>query len=287
MHTPANFASTTLSGSHNNSTTTLTFPSGGLAALKGASSYPFYAVIHNADFSTKEIVEVTATPGTDQATVVRGRDGTTGQTWSGGETVEQNPVAAHITELQGKFPVAVTDGGTGLTSLTTGDLPYATAANTLGKLGIGSTGQKLGISGGVPVWERNPIGVIFGGTSSSSSAYLSFNGAGVASTSTDPTAATTSSGMSRTFIAPCACTLYNFTVQISESGTACNVTLFVRVNGVDSGVSVTVTNTAGGGTDSVNTLSLSLRDRVGIHIVVNSGSFNGGAVTCTAQLGLP
>ncbi|MFH0948620.1 MAG: DUF2341 domain-containing protein, partial [Elusimicrobiota bacterium] len=42
--------------------------------------------------------------------------------------------------------------GTGLTSYTTGDIPYASATNTLAKLSIGSAGQVLTVSGGNPVW---------------------------------------------------------------------------------------------------------------------------------------
>lgn len=43
-------------------------------------------------------------------------------------------------------------GGTGLSSYTTGDLVYASAANTLASLGIGSTGEILTIAAGVPTW---------------------------------------------------------------------------------------------------------------------------------------
>jgi hypothetical protein len=55
-------------------------------------------------------------------------------------------------------PVAATNGGTGLSTFTTGDLPYASATNTLSKLGIGSTGQVLTVSGGVPTWSTSSAG---------------------------------------------------------------------------------------------------------------------------------
>ena len=35
---------------------------------------------------------------------------------------------------------------------TNGDMIYATAANTLARLGIGSAGQTLQVSGGIPAW---------------------------------------------------------------------------------------------------------------------------------------
>ena len=43
-------------------------------------------------------------------------------------------------------------GGTNQTTYTTGDILYATGANTLGKRGIGSANQVLTVSGGVPTW---------------------------------------------------------------------------------------------------------------------------------------
>lgn len=49
--------------------------------------------------------------------------------------------------------IADDNGGTGQSTYTTGDILYASAANTLSKLGIGATGEVLTVSaGGVPVW---------------------------------------------------------------------------------------------------------------------------------------
>lgn len=73
-------------------------------------------------------------------------------------------------------------GGTGQTSWTTGDLLYASGTNTLAKRGIGSSGQALVVSGGVPtwasittlgtiatgVWNGTAIGATYGGTGQSS-----------------------------------------------------------------------------------------------------------------------
>jgi hypothetical protein len=50
-------------------------------------------------------------------------------------------------------PVATTNGGTGLSTFTTGDLVYASGADTLAKRSIGTTGQVLTVSGGVPSWS--------------------------------------------------------------------------------------------------------------------------------------
>lgn len=49
-------------------------------------------------------------------------------------------------------PVATTNGGTGLSTFTTGDLVYASGTDTLSKRSIGTTDQVLTVSGGVPTW---------------------------------------------------------------------------------------------------------------------------------------
>jgi hypothetical protein len=55
------------------------------------------------------------------------------------------------TGVTGTLPT--TNGGTGLTSYTTGDVVYASASNTLSKLTIGTAGQTLVVSaGGIPEW---------------------------------------------------------------------------------------------------------------------------------------
>jgi hypothetical protein len=46
-------------------------------------------------------------------------------------------------------------GGTNLTTYTTGDILYASATNVLSKLAIGTTGQHLIVTGGVPAWSTD------------------------------------------------------------------------------------------------------------------------------------
>jgi hypothetical protein len=49
-------------------------------------------------------------------------------------------------------PVSATNGGTAQTTYATGDLLYASATDTLTKRTIGTTGQILTVSGGLPTW---------------------------------------------------------------------------------------------------------------------------------------
>ena len=49
-------------------------------------------------------------------------------------------------------PIAATQGGTSSATYTTGDILYASSANTLSKLGIGSTAEILTVASGIPDW---------------------------------------------------------------------------------------------------------------------------------------
>ena len=54
------------------------------------------------------------------------------------------------TGVTGTLPAA--NGGTAQSTYATGDILYASAANTLSKLGVGSTGQVLTVASGAPSW---------------------------------------------------------------------------------------------------------------------------------------
>jgi hypothetical protein len=58
------------------------------------------------------------------------------------------PLSTGVTGTLGE-----TNGGTAQSTYTTGDILYASASNTLSKLGIGSTNQVLTVVGGVPAWS--------------------------------------------------------------------------------------------------------------------------------------
>ena len=73
-------------------------------------------------------------------------------------------------------------GGTAQTSYATGDTLYASASNTLSKLTIGSSGQVLTVSGGVPTWAAVPASSLTVGTttvSGGTSGRVLYDNAGV------------------------------------------------------------------------------------------------------------
>ena len=57
-------------------------------------------------------------------------------------------------------PLSSANGGTGQTTYATGDLIYATALNTLGKLAAGSNTQVLTLAAGVPTWSTPASGTV-------------------------------------------------------------------------------------------------------------------------------
>src|SRR3989344_1401168 len=68
------------------------------------------------------------------------------------------PLQANDGVVSATSSVGTLYGGTGLTSYTTGDILYASAANSLSLLSIGSSGRVLKVSGGVPVWGTDNTG---------------------------------------------------------------------------------------------------------------------------------
>jgi hypothetical protein len=78
-------------------------------------------------------------------------------------------------EVSNTLPAA--NGGTAQSTYTTGDLIYASASNTLAKRAIGSTGQVLTVTGGVPTWAT-PTGGVTPAASSVDNGVVLFSGTG-------------------------------------------------------------------------------------------------------------
>ena len=88
-----------------------------------------------------EIVQVTAhSAASTNVTIVRGQQGTVARQQLAGTIWRHSSTKADFDELAFRK----------LT--TTGDTLYASAANTTGRLPIGTTGQRLSVAAGVPAW---------------------------------------------------------------------------------------------------------------------------------------
>jgi hypothetical protein len=75
-------------------------------------------------------------------------------------------------------------GGTGLTSYTAGDIIYASAANTVAKLPIGTTGQRLVVAAGLPSWATDTTTGTVTSVAASVPAFLSISGSPITTSGT-------------------------------------------------------------------------------------------------------
>jgi len=76
-------------------------------------------------------------------------------TWAGSSNL--TTLGTVTTGTWNATTIAATRGGTGITTYATGDILYASAANTLSKLAAGTNGQILTLASGVPTWAAAPI----------------------------------------------------------------------------------------------------------------------------------
>lgn len=117
---------------------------------------------------SKAYVVINQTGGT-QSIVVRGSGPTTGVTitagykaliaWNGSDFVKitGGPINLNSADITGVLQPP--NGGTGLASYTTGDIIYASGATTLANRAIGSSGQVLTVTGGLPTWATPASGL--------------------------------------------------------------------------------------------------------------------------------
>jgi len=76
-------------------------------------------------------------------------------------SIASSSLALLISDTVGTL--AETRGGTNQTTYSTGDMLYASSANTLAKRAIGTTGQVLMVSGGIPTWtSTSSLGISAG-----------------------------------------------------------------------------------------------------------------------------
>ena len=158
----------------NGGTAQTTYTTGDLLYASGANTLSKLGI-----GTSSQVLTVTAgvpaweaVAGTGTVTSVDMSGGTTGLTTSGGPVTSSGTITLAGT-------LAAVNGGTAQTTYATGDLLYASGANTLAKLGIGTAAQVLTVTSGVPAWGSA------GGAGTVTSVAQSFTG-GLISVSGSP-----------------------------------------------------------------------------------------------------
>jgi hypothetical protein len=164
-----------------------------------------------------------------------------------------------------------TRGGTGESTYTTGDILYSDASNSLAKRGIGSAGQVLTVSGGVPTWAN---AVSAGGGSGSSvlaGCYPFSSGVGVTAYLC-PTGINDNDIWTLTdnnwIVAPYACTIRNLYIYTGSASVGETVTITLMKNSVATTLTAQ-TNGTGGASDTTNSVSVSAGDKLSLKWTTN------------------
>ena len=181
----ANNCNTTLNGGITAVATSMVVTSATGFPVPTGSQYFYCTLADAATQSTIEIVKVTAVSGTT-FTIVRGQDGTTGAIFASGAVVSLRLVAASLNDFPKldeantftqaqtfSTPIAVGSGGTGLTSLTAGYIPYGNGTSAFASsAGLFFDGNNLGIGTNSPVGRLSVFS-----TTSLNSSITSWNNA--------------------------------------------------------------------------------------------------------------
>lgn len=131
--------------------------------------------------------------------------------------------------MSSEATLATSRGGTNISSYTTGDLLYASNSSTISKLGIGSSGQKLTVSGGLPSWG-----------SASESLSVANKTSAYTLTGTDDVIVSNGNGASITYTLPSASANSGKVFYLSKAETA-GTTNISTIGGDRIGTSQTVT----------------------------------------------
>ena len=131
-------------------TPTWSTPSGGSVTSVGLTAPPIFTVTGSPVTSSGTIAI------TYSGTALPVANGGTGATTNAGTAYALIGANSDITSITGlTTALSATQGGTAQATYAAGDILYASASNTLAKLGVGTAGQVLKVTAGVPNWETD------------------------------------------------------------------------------------------------------------------------------------
>jgi len=131
-------------------TPTWSTPSGGSVTSVGLTAPPIFTVTGSHVTSSGTIAI------TYSGTALPVANGGTGATTNAGTAFALKGANSDITSITGlTTALSATQGGTAQATYAAGDILYASASNTLAKLGVGTTGQVLKVAAGIPSWATD------------------------------------------------------------------------------------------------------------------------------------
>ena len=131
-------------------TPTWSTPSGGSVTSVGLTA-PALFTVSGSPVTSSGVIAITYS-----GTALPVANGGTGSTTDAGTAYALKGANADITSITGlTTALSATQGGTAQTTYAAGDIIYASALNTLSKLNVGTTGQVLKVTAGVPNWETD------------------------------------------------------------------------------------------------------------------------------------
>lgn len=131
-------------------TPTWSTPSGGSVTSVGLTA-PALFTVSGSPVTSSGTIAITYS-----GTALPVANGGTGATTNAGTAYALKGANSDITSITGlTTALSATQGGTAQATYAAGDILYASASNTLAKLGVGTAGQVLKVTAGVPNWETD------------------------------------------------------------------------------------------------------------------------------------
>lgn len=209
--------------------------------------------------------------------------GTTGLTTTGGPITTSGTITLTGT-------LAATNGGTAQSTWATGDILYASATDTLTKRTIGTAGQVLTVSGGIPTWVTPGVGstastlanaTTFGTVTNTAQTLTGVAGTTSGTSPMTITASTTSTGAGSSLTlngGPAGTTVggnLNLNAGTSVAGAGANVSIAASAAaGTGAGGTMAIVSGAGSTTGAGGAFTMTTG--------AGAGAANGGAFTFTA-----
>ena len=232
--------------------------------------------------NTLDFIEQSSTPSTPAANVLRVFQKSDGYFYSvddaGTEAEWPRTLGTVSRGTWNGTTIGVAYGGTGLTSVTTGDTLYASGANTIAKAAIGTSGYVWTSNGTTPSWSAPTASMVMSGVVSNQTTVTQYCAAYYWVGSITESL--------HTYVMPCSGVVSSLYLHALAT-LPYNTTFTVRKNGVDTTLTETISAGGEGTTanDTSHSVTIAAGDRISIKYVstgIASNAYIGFALKLAA-----